>query len=282
MDCSMFSTPPNNQSIIWLDQDFTSLFHKEYWFKPSFAIGITIISVIVIILSFVITYYNYPRNKLYFKQKQIKLLHVRSLGLIIKDDIMPHLNKYTRGNIDVNNLILQFADTKVFDNVDSIIKSVTVTNQTSLLYLLCICIISATFLIVSYIPLHMVATHWSQSYVSYLKTECQSEFVRSGAGDDEEDLYHTQVVIDKLCNDNTLTYGKIQYEFLVQSWELTDHLESGDLSCYVHKDNGTVRIPIKGCNCCTRCGKGCTRCYKSNAVVNCCDCCNCCSCCNGC
>ena len=251
LDCNKLVTnsqiiKTNDIKTIPLDEDFVTLFDAPSWDNQSYIIGLLFVLLFILLISSFLLWLLRSTSRI--KQRAIKL---RIHSMYLSEEINDPLDPYTNHNQDINSIILAFSDIKIID------PSRITPNNHDLFHLFIIYILIGTLLIASYTTTFMVVSHWNDSYVSYLKVECNflsyDFFTRAIAVLD----------IDELCEGER--YPNIQFQVNLLYDYAADTTYFGN-DCYINKHDFTVRAPVIPCEslccCCgssdtvSRCGKG--------------------------
>eukprot|EP01084_Bolivina_argentea_P062583 114464_1 len=256
---------------IWLYQDRTTLFNDKFWIQWQFEVGLCFVAFIVIVMSFYSVYIRHPRFVQTQKQLKLREAH-RDHYIIFESDILPYLNQYTRYNQNVNGIIMEFANVTLKD-INSVIIKTRVNYyccyhkygcyHKGQCYVSCpipsylqlvMHILIGTLLIACYIPMYMVTAHFTDSYLSYLKTECYYLY------DPNFGLYMFDgISMEDICMNDSLQTD--QYNFFVydtahtfissypNKYNVTQY-ESFD--CFINKKTLKVRYAFTeaDCKCC--------------------------------
>ena len=196
----------NDIRIINLDESFKSLFDIPFWSTQSYIIGLSFVILFILLISSWLIWLLTSTSRI--KQRAIKL---RIHSLYLSEEINHPLDPYTNRNKDINAIILAFSDIKIINP-----SRITPNNQ-ELYRLFSIYILIGTLLIASYTTTFMVVSHWNDSYLSYLKVECN--FITY-------DFFTRPIAIldiDELCEGQNYPNIQFQVNLLYYSYYSSHH-----------------------------------------------------------
>ncbi len=258
---------------IELYEDFNPLLGAQFWTFPlAFWIGVIICAMIVLSTSYI-------KVCIYVRREHFERKKIRST----QDDILPYLNPCTKYLSEINQIIFEYA------NVSSNIDDSRIT--TSIRELFFTHLFVGLLLMASYVQIYMVIAHWNDSYLSYLKSECEMvnmDYIGTGCGRRScVQFYetHTMVYMDKFIESCPNVGNRNETNFIFEVSSVYRSLSIDQMKrkrdCYIHRETMNVRqLPTDcccgNCGCCTRCGKGC-KCKGCSQ-----DCCCCADCANAC
>lgn len=272
-DITSYLLGKNATVLAYLDEDITSFVNFNHLNNLTFYALFSTIAVSLLSCSYYISYIHFPRHMESQKKIQLRVLHSR--GLIDRQCVISLLDEHTDGQDSVSQLIVDYIGGRVVESIESYLLRKSPHSLYLFLTLLC----AGTLLYACFIPVYMMATHWNNSYVQYLKTECANTGYIYGSS--RSGQFH--INIESLCSASTAVEpGRFAFE---TDDEVTESSAAGrggaHVHCFVNKNTFKVRLPQSDC-CCSgercggdarvRCGK-CGSCCHQCVFYNCANCC---------
>ena len=272
--------------IIWVDEDLTPIFAGEYWFKPSFWIGLSILIIFIVTISSCIVYRYSKRDKI----QKLKKLATSNIDPILREDVKSVLEIYIPHH-NLIDIIMDFAnivitDKSIMEYINTIMTSTISLQQEPiainskflqnrfLLYLL-----TLSLLIFAYIPMYHFTVHLQDSYRSYVETNCMVIQRECLEWNDDKSCHTWQNVyeidMEPICDKDTLNTDSIKFYSKFFAWD-----ESQNDPCFIgeteNKEELRIRKSAQYKSFIARCGyafRCCPNCANQSSL----DCCpNCC------
>lgn len=254
--------------MIYLEEDVGSFVNLTYLNNPSFYRGFCIIALIVFVYSVGFSYLYFPRRLIRQKRVMLRVLRKKK-GIMESDSFHSVFNLHTEGQHPLSGLIAEYTGYRLVDDVDQYLVRKHRNHMTTHQHLMCY-LLSGTLIYACFIPIYLISTHWNNSFVHYLKTECLYDV------NAPNNVEATGIDINSLCSPSTA--ADVDPFVFYLSKQYGDWDAVGTQYCFVNRQEFKVRRPLSDCwcprDCCcedarNRCGRGCGCCTNNYCCGHC-------------
>eukprot|EP01084_Bolivina_argentea_P267519 454120_1 len=257
--------------ILLYEQDYSPLSAK-FWsplYLWSFLPGMILIVICAILIPTIVVCIYYPKYDKTQKRLKLQFLKVKKrlrdghkiFRSELREQCIELLSQYIN-DVNIINMIMDYANIILDDQTLDKIMTSTIhnkpLNKQFLCYRLLLYILLITLFTVPYIFYYHFIVHINDSYKSYIETDCiaidgsgkcKSHNKKTGNCNYYETLF--EIDMTPICDRQTLELNKYQFVSKMQSDGASDLRNS----CWINKNDFTVRMTTDNNRCCSCCKK---------------------------